>query len=132
MDAVRARAWQAPAFAFNAVLQLMADGTASSIVRAKRKDAAARQSIAKAALSDFTVRVDPRSYHLWLELPKPWRSHEFVAAAGREGIALSPSSMFAIREAHAPNAVRIALSWPAMCELRRGLETLARLLRSRR
>jgi DNA-binding transcriptional MocR family regulator len=131
-DAIRARALQAPAFAFNALLQLMADGTASSIVRAKRKDAAARQRIARTLLSDFTVRADPRAYHLWLELPKPWRSHELVAAVGGEGVALSPSSMFAIRDAHAPNAVRIALPWPTIPELRRALETLARLLRSRR
>jgi DNA-binding transcriptional MocR family regulator len=129
-EAIRAGAWQAPAFAYNAVLHLMRDGTAAAIVRAKRKDAAARQSLARSVLSHFSVKADPRSYHLWLELPKPWRSHELVAAAARNGIALSPSNMFAIREAHAPNAVRIALPWPRPPELRRALDTLARLLRS--
>ena len=128
--AIGSGAWQAPAFAFNAVLHLMGDGTASSIVGAKRKDAVKRQAIARDVLSDFAVRADPHAYHLWLELPKPWRSRQLVAAASSKGIALSPSSMFAIREAHAPNAVRIALPWPPMSELRRALEVLARLLRS--
>ena len=127
-QAIRANAWQAPAFAFNAVLQLMREGTACSIVQAKRKDAAARQALAARVLSDFAVRTDPRAYHLWLELPKPWRSHQLVAAAARNRIALSPSRAFAVREAHAPNAVRIALPWPPVPELRRALEVIARLL----
>jgi DNA-binding transcriptional MocR family regulator len=129
--AIRAGAWQAPAFAYNAVTYLMHDGTAASIVRAKREDAAARQALAKTVLSDFAVKADPRAYHLWLELPKPWRSHQLVTAAAEKGIALSPSSTFAIREAHAPNAVRIALPSAAGAELRGALEMLAWLLRSR-
>ena len=128
--AIGAGAWQAPAFAFNAALRLMGDGTAASFVVAKRKDAAARQAVAKRVLSGFVVKADPRAYHLWLELPKPWRSDQLVVAAMRKGIAVSPSSMFAVREAHAPNAVRIALPWPAMPELQRALEVIARLLRS--
>jgi DNA-binding transcriptional MocR family regulator len=128
--AIGAGAWQAPAFAYNAVMRLMRDGTASSIVHAKRKDAAARQALARSVLCGFAVKSDPRAYHLWVELPRPWRSREFVAAAARNGVALSPSSTFAVREAHAPNAVRIALPWPPTHELRRALEILARLLRS--
>jgi DNA-binding transcriptional MocR family regulator len=128
--AIRANVWQAPALTFDAVLRLLGDGTASSIVRAKRKDAAARQVVARSVLSGFAVRADPRAYHLWLELPKPWRSHQLVAEAARKGIALAPSSAFAAREAHAPNAVRIALASPPIPELHRALEVLARLLRS--
>jgi DNA-binding transcriptional MocR family regulator len=130
-SSIRTNAWQAPAFAFNAVLQLMRDGTAASIVAAKRRDASERQTMAERVLSNFVTKSDPGAYHLWVELPRWWRSHQLVAAAGRHGVALSPSSLFAVRRAHAPNAVRIALCWPSSSELRCALETLARLLRSR-
>lgn len=129
-SAVRSGAWQASAFAYDAALRLMADGTASSIVRAKRGDACKRQAIARRALSGLALTGNARSYHLWLELPGTWRSEQLVAAAARHGIALAPSSAFAVREGHAPNAIRIALASPPVAELRRALEVLARLLRS--
>lgn len=129
-NAIGSGAWQAPAFPFNAVLQLMDDGTGPSLTGTKRKDAAIRQAVARNMLSDFAVRAYPRACHLWLELPKPWRSHQFAIAAARGGIALSSAAMFAIREAHAANAVRIALPWLSLPEPRRALDILAQLLRS--
>lgn len=129
--AIRSGAWFASGFAFDAGLRLMADGTAAAIARAKRKDAAARQSIAAKVLDGFAIRANPHAYHLWLELPKVWRSDRFAAAAAREGIALAQSSVFAASEGHAPNAIRIALASPPVTELRRALEILAKLLRSK-
>ena len=67
-------------------------------------------------------------FMLWLLLPEHWRSQTFVAAAARRGIALTPSTTFAVAHGHAPNAVRLALAPPSPEQLESGLRTLASLL----
>lgn len=128
--AIRSGAWFASSIAREAAFRMMTDGTANAIVRAKRKDAARRQAIALEELSAHKIRTDPRAYHLWLELPKPWRAEQFAATAARKGIALAQASAFAVRPGHATKAIRIALASPPLPELRRALQVLARLLDS--
>ncbi|WP_025884673.1 aminotransferase-like domain-containing protein [Asaia prunellae] len=48
------------------------------------------------------------SPHVWLTLPDWWSSADFVAFARRQGLALVPSSVFAV-SGNPPAAVRIAL-----------------------
>ena len=117
-------------YAFEAGQRVMADGTASEIAMRKREDAKERQRIAAPYLAGFDVQADPRAYHLWLTLPERWRSESFVAAAARRGVALTPSSAFAVNHGHAPNAVRLALASPTREQLREALQRLAKLLGS--
>jgi DNA-binding transcriptional MocR family regulator len=124
---IRSGAWSAAGFPLFAALQLMADGTISRIVAAKRKDAAERQEIARDALAGLETKADRRAYHLWLKLPEGWRADTYVAAAAREGIAITPASAFAVTPGHVPNAVRLALGPPTQDELVRALRTLRRL-----
>src|SRR5262249_26868827 len=106
----------------------MGDGTAAEITRLKRADARRRQTIVAKCLSKFEIVADPRSYHVWLQLPQGWRSEAFVAAAARDGISLTPSSAFTIAPGHAPNAVRLALGLPAHEQLRAASDRLAQML----
>ncbi|HET8727225.1 MAG TPA: PLP-dependent aminotransferase family protein [Alphaproteobacteria bacterium] len=126
--AVRSGAWAASGFPLAAGLHWMSEGTAAQISAAKRTDAAARQGIARKALSGLALKGDPRAYHLWLELPDPWRAETYAAAAARQGIAVTPASAFAISPGHAPNAVRLALASPPHEELMGALKTLRRLV----
>jgi len=126
--AVRSGGWGAPAYALQAAQRMIADGTVDAIAVMKRQDAEKRQRLAAECLAGFQVRADSRAYHLWLTLPEPWRSEAFVAAAARRGIALTPSSAFAVGPGHAPNAVRLALASPPIERLREALLSLARLL----
>jgi DNA-binding transcriptional MocR family regulator len=128
MASIRSGGWAATGFAFAAAERLMSDGTAMDLVRRKRADARQRQQLAAECLSGFTFQADERSYHLWLTLPEHWRSQAFAAAAARRGIALTPSSTFAVSPGHAPNAIRLALAAPPLERLREALETLARIL----
>jgi DNA-binding transcriptional MocR family regulator len=106
----------------------MGDGTAAEITRLKRTDARKRQAIVAKCLSGFEVVADPRSYHVWLQLPVGWRSEAFAAAAARYGISLTPSNAFTIAPGHAPNAVRLALGLPTHEQLRAAGDRLAQLL----
>ena len=128
--AVRSGAWAVSAFPLTLGLQVMADGLATRLVAGKRADALVRQAILRDVFDPSMIQTDPRSYHAWLELPEPWRAEAFSAAAARRGIAVTPSSAFAVTPGHAPNAVRLALSPPSHEELRTALLTLSQLRNS--
>jgi len=106
----------------------MGDGTAAEITRLKRTDARKRQAIVAKCLSGHAIMADPRSYHVWLQLPHGWRSEAFAAAAARHGISLTPSNAFTIAPGHAPNAVRLALGLPTHSQLHAAGDKLAELL----
>ncbi|HEV2272151.1 MAG TPA: PLP-dependent aminotransferase family protein [Steroidobacteraceae bacterium] len=126
--ALHSGAWVAPSLAQTVCARWMADGTAAKIVDAKRRDAAARQSLARQWLGRFGPLANPQAYHCWLPLPGSWRADAFVAAAARHNIAVTPGSAFAVAPGHVPNAVRLALSAPPVELLSEALEKLASLL----
>jgi DNA-binding transcriptional MocR family regulator len=128
--ALRAGTWMATRFALDVATCWMNDGTAAAICEAKRHDAAARQRIAADRLGGFDLRADPHAYHCWWELPEPWRADTFVAAAARQGIAVTPAGSFTVAAGHVPNAVRLALASPPRDVLATALDTLAHLARS--
>jgi DNA-binding transcriptional MocR family regulator len=124
--ALRLGGWAAQGFALAAGTEWMRDGSVEALVLRKRQDAQHRNALARAVLGDggLVLRGDPCAYHLWLELPDPWRADTFVAAAARRRIAVSPAAEFAAGPGHAPDAVRIALAAPPDAALRPALETL--------
>jgi DNA-binding transcriptional MocR family regulator len=126
--AMRAGGWGAAALSMNLGLAWIADGTVERLGRLRRRDARARQALAARILSGATVRADKQAFHLWLELPDPWRADTFVAAAAQLGVAITPASAFAVTPGHAPNAVRIAISAPPLKDLEHGLRTIRSLL----
>jgi DNA-binding transcriptional MocR family regulator len=128
---VRTGAWSVTPLALAAGMTLLADGTAAEITRRKRADAVARQAIVAESLAGQSLVADPRSYHVWLNLPDGWRAEPLTAAAARAGIAVTPASAFAIAPGHSPNAVRLALGQPSHDELRAALMRLAALLAAR-
>ncbi|MFI6205187.1 PLP-dependent aminotransferase family protein [Streptomyces sp. NPDC051041] len=128
--ALRSGGWGPGRFALEAAARWQRDGIVEQLVRAKQREAAARQEIAARHLGAFAVRGDPRSYHCWWRLPRPWRADTFVAAAARHGIAVAPAAAFTVGGNHAPNAVRLGLASPSADDLSRALATLAGLARS--
>jgi DNA-binding transcriptional MocR family regulator len=129
-NAVRAGAWSVSGLGLEAGQRLMSDGTAATIARKKRKNARVRQDLVAECLGGLAFQADQRAYHVWLTLPEGWRSESFVAAAARLGIAITPSSVFAVAPGHAPNAVRLALGLPPLDQLRHALTRLSNLCRS--
>jgi DNA-binding transcriptional MocR family regulator len=125
--ATRSGTWSAAGFAVEAATCWMTDGTVTTVMEEKRQDAMARQLIAANRLAGFTLRADPHAYHCWWELPEQWRAETFVAAAARRGIAVTPAAAFTVGKGHAPNAIRLALSSPALGTLSSALDVLATL-----
>tara|TARA_R110002096_G_scaffold436056_1_gene666464 strand:+ start:20286 stop:21611 length:1326 start_codon:yes stop_codon:yes gene_type:complete len=124
---IRMGGWTTSSIPFELCQRLMASGSVDRISELRRLDAKKRQSIAKKALSDFTIHSDPRSYHLWMELPKPWRAEEFAAHAADKGVSITPANLCAVEPGNAPNAVRLALAPPSFEQLDVGLEIIKNL-----
>ncbi len=122
---IRQGAWTALGLSLAAGMHWMAGGAAAALAAVKRRDAAARQEIAREALADLRAIGDRQAYHLWLELPETWRAEAFAAAALRQGIALIPAPAFAVAPGHAPNAVRLALAVPSHEDLAASLRGCA-------
>lgn len=80
-SAIRAGAWSAAGLPLTIGVQLIVDGTAERIGKLKRDDAAARQAMARAVLSNLKLTGDPRAYHLWLELPGAWRGRDLHSSS---------------------------------------------------
>jgi DNA-binding transcriptional MocR family regulator len=128
---VRTGTWSVTPLALAAGTRLLADGTAADLTRRKCADARVRQALVAECLAGHRIQADPRSYHVWLELPEGWRADSFTAAAARAGIAITPGSAFAVVPGHSPNAVRLGLGLPTHAELRKALMRLAALLAAR-
>ncbi len=107
----------------------IADGTAARLCAGQRADAEARQRMARACLGETGVRASPDAFHLWLELPAPWRADAFCLEASRRGVEILPGDVFAPAPAGG-EAVRLSLGGVRQPErLRAGLETVAGMLR---
>ena len=130
-EAIRASALVPSGLALELGIRWIVDGTVARLVRAKRRDAVARQRLLRRTCPDMTIAADPRAYHAWLELPDVWRAESFTAAAAERGIAVAPATAFAVGAGYAPNAVRLALASPPLKVLAESLRTLHALARSK-
>jgi DNA-binding transcriptional MocR family regulator len=109
---------------------LITEGVAGRIVEWKRKEIASRQDLAVRVLGRLALQTHPSSPHLWVRLPEPWSSDDFVSRARHRGILLNGADAFAVNRDHTDvQAVRIALGPPATrSALEEGLIELMRMI----
>lgn len=127
--AIRATIWAAAPLMAEVVAGWIRDGTADALVAERRREAALRHDKARQLLAGARYSAHPNGYHLWLELPRGWRSEEFAAAARRRGVAVTAADAF-LTGGPAPHAVRVCLGGPSSrtaveLGLQRVAETLA-------
>lgn len=106
--ALRAAVMMASPLLFGLATQWVGDGTAARLRDGIRREARARQALARAVLPADLVTAHPDGLHLWLRLPAHWGRAEFVAHARDRGLALVPSEAFHL-SGKPPHAVRVAL-----------------------
>jgi DNA-binding transcriptional MocR family regulator len=104
-------------------------GEADAMVAWKRAETAARHASALRILGRWLPEGTPRSFHLWLPLPEPWRTEAFVSQARARKVMVSPSEEFVVGRESAPHAVRVCLgATSSRARLEEGLGRLAELL----
>ncbi|MEO8378520.1 MAG: PLP-dependent aminotransferase family protein [Acidobacteriota bacterium] len=99
------------------------DGTAGKVVEQKRAEIVLRRRVAERILP--SAGGDPRSLHLWMELPKRWTADAFVEEARRRHVRIASASTFAVTP-DVPRAVRISIGCPAtVADLESALHVIA-------
>lgn len=107
--------------------QWIEDGTAPQVMQAIREEAAARRVMALRLLPAAQCTMSEGGFHLWLRLPEPWTSGEFVGGLRQAGIGVVGHEAFNVGPS--PEAVRIALGVSQTREqLEQGLRMVSDLL----
>lgn len=127
--AICTTAWEAPPVMAELMTIWIENGTADRVVNWKRREIAARYTLATSILGSPQGDPPPASCHIWMPLPEPWRSEDFVAQARARGVSVPPSETFVVGRGTAPHAVRICLGSPQdRGQLEKGLHILAEIL----
>lgn len=108
-SAVQATTWFACPLMSEIVSTWITTGEAKKIVDWNRNEARTRQEIAARVLKDVSFTSHPVSYHIWLKLPDPWRTEDFVRQAAAQKVYVTSSETYMLGRRPAPHAVRIAL-----------------------
>lgn len=131
VEALWATTVMAPALMAELATRWIASGAAEALIDDRRREARARQAIARTCLSEHRYESHPESLQVWLQLPATMRPGEIVARAQRRGVAVTSGEAFAVGSAAPSRAIRVALGGARTHErLRTGLSILDELLRT--
>lgn len=126
---VRATMWMPPPLTVEVAVRWIEDGRVGDLIDARREVLRRRNRLARSTLDGFEFRAHELSPHLWLELPEPWSSREFVTAARERDVLVTDAELFCVSDLGVPRAVRVCIGAPASEEtLGRGLGALRELL----
>ncbi|TKC86062.1 PLP-dependent aminotransferase family protein [Trinickia terrae] len=125
--AIRATTWNTPGLVTALACAWLDDGTVDRLEAEKRRDAAARQVIARKVLAGLMLAGHPASYFTWLSLPLEVRADRVAAALLEEGISVSTAEPFATSK-QVPHAVRLALGSVGLDRLREALQVVKRVV----
>jgi DNA-binding transcriptional MocR family regulator len=84
------------------------NGTAEAALLSIRAESVHRQQMAREVLTHAVYRTHPEAFHLWLELPAPWRRARFAERLLERNIKAVVSDAFAVRS-DPPEALRVCL-----------------------
>ncbi|MCE6999046.1 PLP-dependent aminotransferase family protein [Saccharothrix sp. S26] len=113
---LRSSTWGVAGLVSALATRWLADGTVARLEQRLRADARARQAIARTALAGLDTAAHPASCFTWLRLAPHLRADRVAAALARVGVLVSTGDAFAT-DRHPPQALRLALTGPAMDDL---------------
>jgi DNA-binding transcriptional MocR family regulator len=129
---VRTTTWMASPITAEIASLWINEGTVDRIVAGKRALARERQRIVREQFAGFDYVAHPEAIHVWLPLPEPWRSGDFVEQARQRGVQVTGAEVFAVGREAIPHAVRLGIAAPASHDaLSRGLGVLREILEGR-
>ena len=123
--------WMSAPFMAAVVTSWIVNDYADKMIAWHRQQARERQDLACQILGSYIHRTSIPCYHLWLQLPEPWRMDSFSASALREGVRVITADAFSVKRDHAPHAVRLCLGAAhSLPDIALGLDRLVSLLGS--
>ena len=129
---VHGTSWTSPSLMGEVATMLIESGMAQNFLVWHRKEAAERTKLAREILKNVEIGNDAPTYHIWMDLPAPWRANEFVTEVRSRGALISPADHFAVDRNPTPHSVRISLGCVASrSRLAEGLKIVASALEAR-
>jgi DNA-binding transcriptional MocR family regulator len=126
---MQATTWFTAPLMAEIVTRWIESGKAEEIAQWKRQETQARYALAQGILGPWLSPSAPVSFHLWVQLPEPWRAEAFVNQARSRGVVVNSSDEFVVDREPAPHAVRVCLgAGLSRTRLEEGLRSLAELL----
>lgn len=107
--AIRLSTWNTPSLMTAIVCSWIEDGTVARLEALKRRDARARQALAREIFRGMPYVSHPDSYFIWLPLPEEVRSENVVRNLLNEQISVSSASPYCTG-VYVPHAIRLALA----------------------
>lgn len=89
---------------------LLVSGDAARIRDEVLAQTAKRVRLAVNKLGRWDLRWRDDAPFVWLQLPTGWRASSFAIACEKRGVTIRPADEFALSDAMAPNAVRLAVN----------------------
>ncbi len=121
--------WMAPTLNAALASRWILDGTADTILEAKKKAAAERYEMATEIFSDYSLYAPPNGYFIWLPLPDVWTGSLFEARCREADISLFCAEKFAVGAGAVAPAVRVSLTGvDSINDLRTALITVRSLM----
>ena len=121
--------WMVPPLCAELVCMWIRDGRAEEVIARKRAALDQRRELVEEVLAGCDYVYKAGGYYLWLSLPDRWSGNAFEGAARKRGVSLYAAERFAVGEAPAPKAVRVALTGTETTEeLCKGLEVIRELM----
>ncbi|NQW00364.1 MAG: PLP-dependent aminotransferase family protein [Rhodospirillales bacterium] len=129
---VRLNNWMTAPLMAEIARRWISDGTGQELIKWQRQQARTRSELAISALDGFTLHADPAAFHVWLELPAPWRGDAFRLEAERKGVRLASGEAFVVGRDAAPHALRICTGGAKSADdVSRGLNIITGILHER-
>ncbi|MUZ75623.1 aminotransferase class I/II-fold pyridoxal phosphate-dependent enzyme [Agrobacterium vitis] len=119
VSAMRAASVMASPLSAALATRWIEDGTADSILRFIRTEAAARQALVAEVLPAGSYKSDPISFNIWLPLTNGWTRSTFGTQMRSAGIGVVASDAFTV-DGTAEEAVRVCLGGPIRRETLKG------------
>ncbi|WP_109481108.1 PLP-dependent aminotransferase family protein [Paraburkholderia sp. C35] len=115
--AIRASYWSLPGVMTAMATRWIECGAVARQETLLRREARARQAIAREAFEGMQLVAHPGSMFLWLPLPDDLRMDAIATALAQRGIAVSKAEAYAATR-HVPHALRLGLSSVPVAQLR--------------
>ncbi len=121
----------APPFMAELARLWILDGTADTILQAKREAAFQRNTLVRQVLDGFAPKTRDTGFFCWLKLPEPWTATQFSFIARQQGVVVIEGDHFALSHGAPEEGIRIALgSLPQETQLKESLQILGHILQN--
>lgn len=122
--------WAVSPICSEIAMRWIEDGTASASVAAKTAEYRERRTVLETTLGPVSRGLRTGANFAWLQLPEPWRAHDFSAEARRRGVVVMPAEVFSLDKARAPQSIRISLGTLSRPDFQKGVQILADILQT--